>query len=65
MDIKYTWSSLPEYQNMVNLIVGFHIWRRPSIFMDIVMWDQNTYGCEIFRCGKVYYPNSIIITNFV
>jgi hypothetical protein len=28
---------LPIYQNMVNLIVGFAIWRRPSLFMDVAM----------------------------
>jgi hypothetical protein len=25
----------PVYQNMVNLIVGFPIWRRPSIFLNV------------------------------
>jgi hypothetical protein len=29
---------LPVYQNMVNLIVGFPIWRGPSIFLDVAMW---------------------------
>jgi hypothetical protein len=42
----------PIYQNMVNLIVGITIWRYPSIFMDIAMWDDHTFDCEIFRCGK-------------
>jgi hypothetical protein len=41
------------YQNMVNLIVGFPIWRHPSIFMDAVMWERRTFDPEIFRCGKV------------
>jgi hypothetical protein len=52
-------------QNMVNLIVGFPIWRRPSIFKDAEMWEHHTFDCEIFRCGKVYYSNSISITNFM
>jgi hypothetical protein len=29
----------PVYQNMANLNVGFPIWKRPSIFMDVVMWN--------------------------
>jgi hypothetical protein len=28
------------YQNMVNLIAGFPIWGRPSIFMDVAMWEH-------------------------
>jgi hypothetical protein len=33
-------------QNMVNLTVGFPIWRRPNIFIDLVMWNR-TSDCEI------------------
>jgi hypothetical protein len=55
----------PVYQNMINLIVGFPIQRCPSIFMDFVMWEHRTFDCEIFRCGKVHYSNSIIITDFI
>jgi hypothetical protein len=56
---------LSVYQNMVNLIVGFAIWRRPSIFMNVTMWEHRTFDSDVFRCGKVYYLNSIIITNLV
>jgi hypothetical protein len=49
---------------MVNLIVGFPIWRRPSIFMDVAMWEHRTFDSEVFRCGKVYYltPLSLLIS---
>jgi hypothetical protein len=33
----------PIYQNMVNLIVDFPIWRHPSIFMDVAMWEHSTF----------------------
>jgi hypothetical protein len=36
------------YQNMVNLVVGFPIWRRPSILMDVVMWELCTFDCEVY-----------------
>jgi hypothetical protein len=36
-NIKYTRMPPPVYQNMVNLILGFPIWRCPNIFMDVVM----------------------------
>jgi hypothetical protein len=29
------------------------------------MWEHCTFDSKIFRCGEVYYSNSIIITNFV
>jgi hypothetical protein len=32
----------------------FSIWRRPSIFMDAVMWEHCTFDSEVFRCGKIY-----------
>jgi hypothetical protein len=38
---------------MVNLSVGFA--------MDDAMWQHCTFDCEIFRCGEVYYSNSIIL----
>jgi hypothetical protein len=50
---------------MVNLIVGFPIWRRPSILMNVAMWEHRTFACEVFGCGEVYYSNSIIINNVV
>jgi hypothetical protein len=35
------------------------------MFMDVAMWEHHTFDCEIFRCAKVYYSNSIIITDFM
>jgi hypothetical protein len=37
------------YQNMVNLIVGFLIWRRPSIFKDFAMREHPIFDSEIFN----------------
>jgi hypothetical protein len=39
--------SSPVLQNMVNLIVGFPMWRHPSIFMDVVMWEHRTFDSEV------------------
>jgi hypothetical protein len=33
--------------------------------MNATMWEHGTFDSQIFGCGKVYYSNSIIITNFV
>jgi hypothetical protein len=33
--------------------------------MYVTMWEHCTFDNQILGCGKVYYPNSIIITNFV
>jgi hypothetical protein len=54
LNIEYIRMHSPIYQIMVNLIVGFPIWRRPSIFMDVAMWEHCTFDSEVFRCGKVY-----------
>jgi hypothetical protein len=35
------------------------------MFMNVVMWEHCSFDNEIFRCGKIYYSNSIIITDFV
>jgi hypothetical protein len=35
------------------------------MFMDVSIFDNCTFGSEVFRCGKVYLSNTIIITNFV
>jgi hypothetical protein len=37
----------------------------PSKFMNVTTYDHRTFDNQIFGCGKVYYSNSIIITNFV
>jgi hypothetical protein len=51
--------------DMLNQIVDFPIWRSPSIFMNDAMWEYCTSEWAIFRCDKIYYCDSIIITNFV
>jgi hypothetical protein len=50
---------------MVNLTVGFPIWRSPHICVNIAMCEHFTFDCEIFRCGRIDFYNSIINTNFV
>jgi hypothetical protein len=54
----------PVYQNMVNLIVGFPIWRRPSIFMDDAMWEHRTFDPEVFDVAKFtnLTPLSLLIS---
>jgi hypothetical protein len=34
---------------MVNVIVGFPIWRCPSIFMDVAMWEYRIFDSEVFK----------------
>jgi hypothetical protein len=53
------------YQDVVNLVVCLSIRRRPSEFMNVMMWEHLTFDNKIFGYGKVYYSNSIIITNLV
>jgi hypothetical protein len=33
--------------------------------MIVTMWERRTFDNKIIACGKVYYSNFIIITNFV
>jgi hypothetical protein len=33
--------------------------------MNVTVWEQRTFDSKIFGCGKVYYSNSITVTNFV
>jgi hypothetical protein len=33
--------------------------------MNVLMWEHHTFDSKVFRCGKIYEPNSIIITKFV
>jgi hypothetical protein len=41
---------LPEY--MVNLILGFLIWRRPIIFTDVAMWEHRAFYSEVLDVAK-------------
>jgi hypothetical protein len=40
------------YQNTANLIVRFLIWGRPSIFMDVVIWEHRTFDSEVLYVTK-------------
>jgi hypothetical protein len=63
--VSITDTRMPIYQNKVNVIVGFLTRRRPCIFMDVAMWEHRTLDSEVFRCGKVHYSNSTVITKLV
>jgi hypothetical protein len=54
----------PVYQNMVNLIVGFPIWRCPSIFMDVAMWENRTFDFGFLDVAKLtnLTPLSLLIS---
>jgi hypothetical protein len=41
------------YQNMVNLVVGFRIRRRRSIFMNVGIWELCTFHFEILDVVKL------------
>jgi hypothetical protein len=49
---------------MVNLAVSFSIRRYPSKIMISAMWEYFSFDNQIFGRGKLYYSNSIIVTNF-
>jgi hypothetical protein len=38
---------------MVNLIVGLAIWRRPSIFMYVAMWEHILSTVRFLRVAKL------------
>jgi hypothetical protein len=53
------------YQNVIDLVVCLSIRRGPVVFMDAAMGQHGAFDNQVFRRGKVYYSNSIIITNFL
>jgi hypothetical protein len=55
----------PVYRIMDSLDVRLSIRSSPSKFMNVIVWERCTSDSQIFVYGKVYYSNSIIITNFV
>jgi hypothetical protein len=73
-DIQCTWclndqtsSTLDDLSARIWLI---WLWVFPSgdvqiYFMNVAMWEHHKFDCEIFRYGKFYCSNSIIIANFV
>jgi hypothetical protein len=54
----------PVYQDMVNLIVGVPIWRCPSIFMNVAMWEHCTFDNETLDMAKftTLIPLSLIVS---
>jgi hypothetical protein len=62
-DITYTWMLSPVYKNMVNLVVHLSIMRCQSKFINVTVWERHTFDNKIFGCGKIYYSDSVIITN--
>jgi hypothetical protein len=55
----------PIYQDLINLVTHSSLRKSPSVFMNVAMSKHCTFDKKVFRCGKVYYSNSINITNFV
>jgi hypothetical protein len=49
---------------MVNLIVGFPVWRHPNIFMDVAMWEHRTFDSEVLDVAKFtnLTPLSLLIS---
>jgi hypothetical protein len=62
--IKYTLMLSPICQSVVNFFVRLSIRRHTREFMIVTVWERR-FDFKIFGCGKVYYSNSIIMTNFV
>jgi hypothetical protein len=54
----------PMYQSMVNLIVGFPIWRCPSVFMNVMMWEHVLLTVRVLDVAKVttLTPSSLLIS---
>jgi hypothetical protein len=64
LDIMHTWMPSPIYQNMVNLVVHLSIRRRPSEFMNVMVWEHCTFDDKIFGRGKVYYSFKSVTINY-
>jgi hypothetical protein len=56
LNINYSRMPSPVYQNVTSMTARLSI-RSPSEFINVA--DN-----QVLRCGKVYYSNCIIITNF-
>jgi hypothetical protein len=41
------------------MIVGFHIWKRPSIFMDVVMWEHHILSLGFLDVAKLTIPTPL------
>ena len=60
--IQYTRLPPPIYQYVVNLVVSLTIRGGPGVFMNVPVREHRALNHQIFRCGKVYYSNPIIVT---
>ena len=60
--IQYTRLPPPIYQYVVNLVVSLTIRGGPGVFMNVPVREHRALNNQIFRCGKVYYSNPIIVT---
>jgi len=63
--IQYTRLPSPIYQYVVNLVVSLTIRGGPVVFMNVPVKEHRALNHQIFRCGKVYYSNPIIVTNLM
>jgi hypothetical protein len=50
---------------MIDLFPGLSPRKDPGGFMHVAMREHGTFDDLVFRCGNVYYCNSIIIVDFV
>jgi len=60
--MQYTRLPPPIYQYVVNLVVSLTIGGDPGVFMNVPVREHRVLNNQIFRCGKVCYSNSIIVT---
>ena len=59
--IQYTRLPPPIYQYVVKLVVSLTIRGGPGVFMNVLVREHRALN-QIFRYGKVYYSNPIIVT---
>ena len=52
----------PVYQYEIKLVVSLPIKGGPGVLMNVLAQERHALHNQIFLCGKVYYPNTIIIT---
>jgi hypothetical protein len=57
----------PIHQNMINLIVGFPIWRRPGIFKDVAMWEHRTFDrlLDLLTKFSSYHPQPPLTADMI
>jgi hypothetical protein len=65
LDIKYTRILSSVLGNVISLVVCLSHRRCAAVFMNVVMRECCTFHSYVFGCGKVFYSNSIVITDFV